>query len=39
MNSDVETIIIKIKCKHKYRLLNTLRDEGLLFDAIRRTLG
>jgi len=27
-----------IHYQHKYRLLNTLRDEGLLFDAIRRTL-
>lgn len=38
MDTNVDTIIVKIKCKQKYRLLNTLRDQGGLFDAIRQAL-
>lgn len=34
----MDTIIVRIKCKQKYRLLNTLRDQGGLFDAIRQAL-
>lgn len=34
----MDSIIIEIKCDPKYRLLNELREQGLLFDAIRRVL-
>lgn len=34
----MDTIIVRIKCKRKYRLLNELRDQGLLFEKIRETL-
>ena len=34
----MDSIIIEIKCDPKYRLLNELREQGLLFDAIRRAL-
>jgi len=35
----MDSIIIEIKCDPKYRLLNELREQGLLFDAIRRVLN
>ena len=35
----MDSIIIKIKCDPKYRFLNELRDQGLLFDAIRQALN
>lgn len=35
----MDSIIIKIKCDPKYRFLNELRDQGLLFDAIRQVLN
>lgn len=35
----MDTIIIEIKCDPKYRFLNELRDQGLLFDAIRQALS
>jgi|GEM_PF-2204502 len=34
----MDKIIIEIKCEAKYRLLNELREQGLLFDAIRQAL-
>ena len=34
----MDSIIIEIKCGSKYSLLNELRDQGLLFDAIRQVL-
>lgn len=34
----MDTIIVKIKCKPKYRLLGEMRNQGLLFDAIRQAL-
>ena len=34
----MDSIIIEIKCDSKYRLLNELRDQGLLFDTIRQAL-
>ena len=35
----MDSIIIEIKCDPKYRLLNELREQGLLFDAIRQALN
>lgn len=35
----MDSIIIEIKCDPKYRLLNKLREQGLLFDAIRQVLN
>jgi len=35
----MDSIIIEIKCDPKYHLLNELREQGLLFDAIRRALN
>jgi hypothetical protein len=35
----MDSIIIEIKCDPKYRLLNELRDQGLLFDSIRQALN
>lgn len=35
----MDSIIIEIKCDPKYRFLNQLRDQGLLFDTIRRVLN
>lgn len=34
----MDEIIVKIKCKKKYLLLNKMREQGLLFDAIRQAL-
>ena len=34
----MDNIIIEIKCDPNYRLLNELREQGLLFDAIRQAL-
>lgn len=34
----MDNIIIEIKCDPKYRLFNELREQGLLFDAIRQAL-
>lgn len=34
----MDNIIIEIKCDPKYRLLDELREQGLLFDAIRQAL-
>ena len=34
----MDSIIIEIKCDPKYRLLNELREQGLLFDTIRQVL-
>jgi hypothetical protein len=35
----MDSIIIEIKCDPKYHLLNKLREQGLLFDAIRQVLN
>ena len=35
----MDTIILKIKCAPKYRHLNQLREQGLMFDAIRQALN
>ena len=34
----MDSIIIEIKCDSKYRFLNELREQGLLFDSIRQAL-
>lgn len=34
----MDSIIIEIKCNPNYRLLNELREQGLLFDTIRQVL-
>jgi len=34
----MDVIIVKIKCNPNYAFLNKLRDQGLLFDAIRNAL-
>ena len=35
----METIIVKIKCDQKYSFCNRLREQGLLFDALRQALN
>jgi hypothetical protein len=34
----MDSIIIKINCHPKYRLLSELRAQGLLFDTVRNAL-